>query len=89
MEKKLREGILHLDKYPAVNNTRVLGAIGVCELHEPVRDVASMQDKLISRGVWLRPFGKLLYTMPPFNTPITDDQVEQITSAMEYVVSEL
>jgi adenosylmethionine-8-amino-7-oxononanoate aminotransferase len=64
---------------PAVADVRVLGAIGVVELRAPI-DVATMQAKLVERGVWLRPFGKLLYAMPPY--VITPEELAQIGAAM-------
>jgi adenosylmethionine-8-amino-7-oxononanoate aminotransferase len=62
-----------------VKDVRVLGAIGVIEAHEPV-DVGKVQDIVMAHGVWLRPFGRLIYTMPPFATE-TDD-LRRITDAM-------
>ena len=58
---------------------RVLGAIGVVEMKESI-DVEKTQLTLIENGVWLRPFGKLLYTMPPFVSSRSD--IHKITSAI-------
>ena len=75
-----------------VKEVRVLGAIGVCELHEGLsRDqMALVQQQLVNEGVWLRPFGKLLYTMPPFNCEeLTNAHVQKIGQAMYNVASKL
>ncbi len=64
---------------PGVADVRVLGAIGVIEQVEPL-DLAVAQRIGRDHGVWLRPFGRLLYTMPPY---VTDDEdVARITAAM-------
>jgi adenosylmethionine-8-amino-7-oxononanoate aminotransferase len=68
-----------------VHDVRVLGAIGVVEMMKPV-DVASIQEKLVNKGVWLRPFGRLVYTMPPYI--IGEEDLNQITAAMIAVIKE-
>ena len=62
---------------------RVLGAIGVVEMAREL-DVPRTQRLLASRGVWLRPFGKLLYTMPPF--VIGEADLAAVGGAMRHVV---
>ena len=53
------------------------------ELKEPVADMAATQAALVNDGIWLRPFGKLLYTMPTFNCPeLTPDHVRKIGEAI-------
>jgi len=77
--KQLKIGLEPCRNYHAVADVRVLGAIGVIEMKEPL-DVQKVQAQLIEQGVWLRPFGKLLYTMPSFVMNKAD--LNTLTSAM-------
>lgn len=67
-----------------VADVRVLGAIGVVECHDPV-DVGSMQKEFVKRGVWIRPFGKLVYIMPPYI--ISEEDLGRLTSAIREVLA--
>lgn len=79
IEATLKSELLPLKEEPSIADVRILGAIGVLEFNEPL-DMQIVQDKLITSGVWLRPYGKLLYTMPPFI--VTECELKTITRAM-------
>ncbi|GAA1526750.1 adenosylmethionine--8-amino-7-oxononanoate transaminase [Actinomadura kijaniata] len=84
IEAVLTAGLEGARDLPGVADVRVLGAIGVIETREPV-DVAEAQGILMAHGVWLRPFGNLVYTMPPY--VCTEEEVGRIADAM-YAVAE-
>ncbi|MDT7784318.1 MAG: adenosylmethionine---8-amino-7-oxononanoate aminotransferase [Pseudonocardiales bacterium] len=75
IENGLKNGLAPARELPTVKDVRVLGAIGVVQLHEPV-DMARATKAAVDNGVWLRPFRDLIYTMPPFIS--TDDDVATI-----------
>ncbi len=67
-------------------DVRVLGAVGVVQLREPVR-VAEVTAAALARGVWVRPFRDLVYTMPPFVTD--DDDLALVTAALVGAVADV
>ena len=67
-----------------VRDVRVKGAIGVVELEEPVRDMGRLQREFVEMGVWIRPFGKLVYIMPPFM--IEEEELTMLCKAITSVV---
>lgn len=77
IETRLESGLEPCKKLLSVAEVRTLGAIGVIELRQPV-DMAAIETAFVSAGIWLRPFGKLVYMMPPYI--ISDAQLKTLTT---------
>jgi adenosylmethionine-8-amino-7-oxononanoate aminotransferase len=86
LHDELARGLAPAKTLANVAEVRTLGAIGVIELKKAV-DLRTIQPMFVERGVWVRPFGKLVYAMPPF--VMTDDNVATLTAAMVDVVANL
>ncbi|EGR0790642.1 adenosylmethionine--8-amino-7-oxononanoate transaminase [Vibrio vulnificus] len=80
IESLFAELLPKLEEYDLVKNTRWLGAIGVVETHRPV-NMETIQALFVEQGVWIRPFGKLIYMMPPFISEPA--HIEQLVNAIE------
>jgi adenosylmethionine-8-amino-7-oxononanoate aminotransferase len=86
IEAKFSAELVSFDSLESVATTRCMGAIAVIEMKQPV-NLAEIQKKFVEQGLWVRPFGKLVYLMPPFI--MTDTQIEQLMRGVFGVLSEL
>ena len=79
LHDRLRDGLEPARSLSGVADVRVLGAIGVIEMTDPV-DMPTATAAALEHGIWLRPFRNLIYAMPPYIC--TPAEIGQITSAM-------
>ncbi|MGD8559167.1 MAG: adenosylmethionine--8-amino-7-oxononanoate transaminase [Gammaproteobacteria bacterium] len=85
IEKQLEQGLARCREFDNVNDVRVLGAIGVVELKQPV-DMKTIVPQFVDAGVWVRPFGRLVYLMPPYI--INDDELAALTDSIVNIVKD-
>jgi adenosylmethionine-8-amino-7-oxononanoate aminotransferase len=85
-EAGLRRGLEPCRGLPRVKDVRVRGAIGVVEL-DRIDDLAAVRSRFVAAGVFIRPFGRIVYLTPAFT--IGEDELAKLTAAIVKVVGEL
>lgn len=86
IESQLKAELEPCKTLSAVNDVRVLGAVGVVELKEPAK-VAELQAQFVAQNIWVRPFGRWVYLMPPFI--INEQELRQLTQGVFRVLGSL
>ena len=86
IETQLSNELAPCREFNTVSDVRILGAIGVVEMKQPV-DMKQIQDDFVKAGVWVRPFGKLVYLMPSY--VINSDDLKTLTTAVCHVVEKI
>ncbi len=84
IEEQLTRELSVCRHLPGVVDVRVKGALGVVQLAPEAMDIAGLKRKFIERGVWLRPFGDIVYVMPAFT--ITAEELSKLTRSIAEVV---
>lgn len=79
----MNEMMLQARSFNNVADVRILGAIGVIEMKSPV-NLATFQAECVKEGIWVRPFGKLVYIMPPFI--INDEDLRTLISKLLKII---
>jgi adenosylmethionine-8-amino-7-oxononanoate aminotransferase len=85
MSRAFSQYLLPCQSWDGVAEVRSKGGIGVLELEQPV-DMTRITRRFVDKGVWIRPFGKLVYVMPPYI--ISDEELDQLLTAMTAAVAE-
>ncbi|MDH5601612.1 MAG: adenosylmethionine--8-amino-7-oxononanoate transaminase [Gammaproteobacteria bacterium] len=85
IEMQLSNGLEQCKEFQHVNDVRILGAIGVVEMKQAV-NMKTITEKFVNAGVWIRPFGKLVYLMPPYT--ISAQELDTLIQALVLVLKE-